>query len=86
MGEKCVHMNFNAIVEVNRLEDTGRFMADITIKCDDCGEPFQFLGVKPGLDMQGAAVDMTGTELRVSILPNSQTMSPLQKIQSGLQL
>jgi len=42
MAEPCKHMNFAAKVTVNRLEDTGQFAADVTIKCAECGEPFQF--------------------------------------------
>lgn len=81
----CKHMDFAASVLVNRLEDTGRFMADVSIRCAHCNEPFQFLWLKPGLDMAGAAVDLEGTELRVAILPSSQMMSPIQRIMSGVQ-
>lgn len=77
MGD-CKHMNFAASVKVARLEDTGRFMAEVTVKCEDCGEPFQFLGLEPGLDMQGARVSVDGLEANMAIAPNSQVMSPLQ--------
>ena len=76
----CKHMNFSASVNVARLEDTGRFMAEVTVKCEDCGEPFQFLGLEPGLDMQGARVSVDGLEANMAIAPNSQVMSPLQRM------
>lgn len=76
----CKHMNFEARVAVNRLEDTGRFMAEVTIKCRDCGEPFQFLGLDAGLKMQGASVSFDGLEARLAIHPTSQTASPLNRI------
>lgn len=77
---RCKHMNFAADVAVARLEDTGRFMADVRVRCADCGEPFQFLGLEPGLDRNGAMVSIDGLEARMAILPNSQVMSPLQRM------
>lgn len=44
----CQHKDFRANVAVNRLEDTGRFMADVTINCSQYGLPFLFLGLEPG--------------------------------------
>ncbi|MBR9764726.1 MAG: hypothetical protein GYB53_14660 [Rhodobacteraceae bacterium] len=76
----CKHTNFSASVKVVRLEDTGRFMAEVRIKCEVCGEPFQFLGLEAGLDMQGARVSIDGLEALMSIAPNSQVMSPLQRL------
>lgn len=76
----CKHMNFKANVAVARLEDTGRFMADITVNCAECGEPFQFLGLDMGLNMQGATVSPDGLEARLAIHPNTQTMSPLARM------
>ena len=76
----CKHMNFAANVEVARLEDSGRFMADITIKCSECGEPFQFVGLEAGLNLNGATVSIDGLEARMAILPKSQVMSPFQRM------
>jgi hypothetical protein len=64
---KCPHLNFAANVTVNRLEDTGRFSADVTIRCTDCGEPFRFLGLPCGIDLNGATVSADGTEARLAI-------------------
>jgi hypothetical protein len=63
----CEHLNFKAKVIVNRLKDSKRFIADITINCDDCGEPFRFLGLPCGLDLDGCTVSVDGTELRTAI-------------------
>lgn len=79
----CPHMNFDADVTVNRLEDSGRFVADVKIKCLDCGEPFQFLGLEPGVKLAGAAVSLSGLEAHLSILPNSQTMSPFARMMAN---
>lgn len=65
--KNCLHENFSARVNVNRLTDSGRFNADVTIKCADCGEPFRFLGLPCGSDLNGAAVSADGTEARLAI-------------------
>jgi hypothetical protein len=64
---KCPHENFLANVKVSRLEDSGRFVADVTIKCEKCGEPFRFLGLPCGVDLNGATVSADGTEARLAI-------------------
>ena len=79
----CPHMNFQARVTVNRLEDVGRFTADVMIVCADCAEPFQFLGLKPGVSSSGAYCSMDGLEARLAILPNSQVMSPGARIMAN---
>ncbi|HEX4112736.1 MAG TPA: hypothetical protein VH020_09395 [Stellaceae bacterium] len=76
----CPHMKFSANVAVNRLEDTGRFSADVTIKCSDCGMPFQFLGLEPGMDTHGARLSIDGLEARLAIAPKDAKPSPLQRM------
>lgn len=63
----CKHEEFDACVDVNRLEDSGRFCADIRIKCRQCSEPFRFLGLPAGLDLNGASVSVDGTEAHLAI-------------------
>ena len=63
----CKHEQFSAQVDVNRLEDSGRFSAEVRIKCAQCGAPFRFLGLPAGLDLNGASVSADGTEARLAI-------------------
>lgn len=76
----CPHMNFAANVSVARIEDKGRFMADVRVKCADCGLPFQFLGLEPGLDMGGARASIDGLEARMAICPQGAVPSPMDNI------
>ncbi len=76
----CKHMNFRAQVKVARLEDVGQFMAEITIHCEECKQPFQFLGLEPGIDLQGARVSLDGLEANIAICPKGSRPSPLQRI------
>lgn len=80
MAERCAHTRFHAHVAVNRIEDRGAFAADVRVWCANCGLPFQFLGLEPGLDMQGARVSVDGTEARLAICPQGQVPSPLDNI------
>jgi hypothetical protein len=84
----CKHMNFAAHVGVARLEGTaGRpmsFMAEITVKCTECGTPFEFLGLEPGIDTQGAKVSMDGQEARIAIVPKGTRPNPLHRLGFGV--
>lgn len=90
MAERCQHQNFTANVKVNRLEDektkaVNQYLADVTIQCTQCRVHFQFLGLKPGLNLQGAAVSIDGLEARLAICPNDERPNPLQKMAYGVE-
>jgi len=76
----CEHHNFDADVRVARIEDKGRFMAEIRITCRDCGTPMQFMGLAPGLNFNGATVSLDGLELNVGIHPQGERPSPFQQL------
>jgi hypothetical protein len=80
----CKHENFRANVRVARLEDTGRFIAEITVNCDQCGVPFQFLGLEPGVDTDGARVSIDGLEANLAICPQGSRPNPLQRITANV--
>lgn len=65
------------------MEDSGRFMLEVTVKCIECSKPFQFLGLQPGLDFDGARVSIDGLELNVGICPEGARPSPLQGMMRG---
>lgn len=69
----CRHLAFEAFVTVNRLEDTGRFSADVMIRCRDCGSPFRFLGLPSGVLTATPTVSIDGLELRAPIEPEGDT-------------
>ena len=78
-------MNFHANVGVGRLTNgeggpvTG-YVAEIRIKCQDCGLPFQFLGLEPGYDNQGARVSIDGLEANIGLVPQGHQPNPLQRM------
>lgn len=80
----CKHENFAANVQVNRLQrkegidDGMRFNADIRIKCADCDLSFRFIGLPAGVDLNGAAVSIDGTEARLAIAPKGEVGTPLE--------
>ena len=74
----CKHHNFKADVRVARIEDKGRFMAEMRITCSDCGTPMQFMGLAPGLDYNGATVSLDGLEANIGICPQGERPNPMQ--------
>lgn len=80
----CEHKEFHAKVNVIRFEDSGRFMAEITVRCSQCGEPFQFLGLEVGLHVDGARVSVDGLEANIAICPKSARPTPLQRMAAAV--
>lgn len=76
----CQHVNFVADVCVNRLEDSGRFNADVRIMCEHCKLPFRFIGLPTGLDLNGASVSVDGCEGRFAIAPKGEVITPLDGV------
>lgn len=76
----CTHPGFDAIVTVNRLGDAGRFQADVRVQCGACGTPFRFIGLPAGVDLNGAAVSVDGTEGRFAIAPKGEVVTPLDGV------
>jgi hypothetical protein len=69
----CVHDNFHADVRVARIEDVGKFVAEIRVTCVTCGEPFRFVGVPAGLSYAQPMVSIDGLELNAPIEPEIET-------------
>lgn len=65
----CEHKQFSATVAVNRMEDTGRFIADVKIGCVECGLAFEFIGPAAGIAWDRPTVSIDGTEMHVPIEP-----------------
>lgn len=83
MSEPCKHVNFKCDCKVGRMEDTGRFILEVQVRCADCAKPFQFLGLQPGMDFDGARVSIDGLEMIVGITPQGVRPSPLQGMLRG---
>lgn len=79
MPENCEHQSFRANVTVNRLEDCGRFTADVKISCNDCGVDMRFIGLPCGVDLNGATVSADATEARLAIAPKGEVVPALEK-------
>lgn len=76
----CKHNSFKSAVRIARIENTGRFMAEIRITCQDCGTPMQFMGLEPGLNFDGATVSLDGLEANIGIHPKGLRPDPLQAL------
>ena len=82
----CLHERFAASVDVGRItsqegeEPPVRFTADVRIRCAQCGQPFRFIGLPHGLDLNGAAVSADGQEARLCILPAGEVLTMLEGV------
>src|SRR5262249_3850714 len=94
---QCEHEDFEAQVDVARMpaQEGGpirRYMADVRVKCAQCGLPFRFIGLPAGLDLNGACVSVDATEAHLAIAPKGEVLSEIEggvvgfsvrKIESG---
>ena len=78
--KNCKHLNFHAHCEVARLEDTGKFMLDLRVRCQDCRQPFQFKGLPPGLNMNGASMSVDGLTAQLAIVPKGSEATPFDQM------
>lgn len=78
--QTCAHEAFEGNNAVNRMTDTGQFMFDVTIRCSQCGLPFQFIGLALGLDLSGAAMSVDGLTAHLTIVPQGSSPHPLSGV------
>lgn len=78
----CMHKDFHANVAVGRIIAEGAaddslpiaYSADITIKCKDCGKPFEFMGLPMGYSPMQPMCSVDGLEARVPLKPQGETV------------
>jgi hypothetical protein len=70
---ECLHEEFSASVGVKRLTDEqGRvrnFVAEVTVRCVQCLQPFHFVGLEAGLSFTRPMVNVGATTLHAPIAP-----------------
>ncbi len=75
-ADGCKHHRLDVSKSIESLEDTGRWILKLKIRCADCRTPFLFQGLPKGLDLEGAATDLTGTVARLALLPEGEPARP----------
>ena len=74
----CTHARFSAEVGVHRLlDDAGRvrnFIAEVQVRCADCGEPFHFVCPDTGLSFTRPTVNVGATTLHAPIAPGEAAL------------
>ena len=79
----CEHNDFEAVVTVNRMPSVengpiNSWMADVTVKCAQCGTPFRFVGLPAGCDLNSPCVSVNAEEARMPIAPRGHVRSELE--------
>jgi hypothetical protein len=69
----CDHPEFRASVTVQRLTDDAgcvrNYIAEVTVSCRRCDEPFHFIGPPCGLAFKSPTVSVGATTLHAPIAP-----------------
>lgn len=70
----CPHTHFEADVSVHRLTDEAsdivrNFIAEVSVRCTDCGVPFHFIGADAGHSFARPTVNVGATTLHAPIAP-----------------
>jgi hypothetical protein len=78
----CEHKKFESRAAVTRLTDqddstkiTG-YRLDLRVWCTDCGQSFEFIGIKGGYSPVHPTVNFNGTELRCPLVPSTEKPDP----------
>ena len=79
---KCLHnVNIDSVVMLNYLKDGGRYTAELSMKCADCGKSFKFLGLPIGLNLNGATVSFDGKTATLAVAPEGEAIPPISGVE-----
>jgi hypothetical protein len=72
----CPHEDFHVQANIGRIEPDSNgmpkaFICEISVSCQQCGEPFRFTGVPAGLSFAHPMVDVAETTLHAPVRPAS---------------
>lgn len=76
----CKHKEFAANINVNRIEDIGRFVAEVRIHCVACKVEFCFDGIRAGFNYNEPTVSLDGLEASLPIYPKGNKPNPFQQL------
>lgn len=82
----CKHTRFYSHVIVNRVMESDNsdvlvgYAADIVVRCDECGLPFEFMGLPMGYSPRKPMVSLDKTELRAPIKPSNDPVEQTKAI------
>jgi hypothetical protein len=75
----CTHANFSTFVGVNRISRVEGgpvldYVADIEVRCADCGTEFAFLGISRGISIERPTVSIDATCLSMPMMPGARAI------------
>lgn len=74
-AEPCTHPNVDAHLNFVRLEDLGRYIAELQLRCTECRVRFRWVGFDIGMSTKEPMTNGDGFELRAPIEPDPHLTS-----------
>ena len=65
----CQHERFDADAVCVKIEDLGRYMCEVRVRCAECQSPFRFSGLPLGASLDRAMMSPDGLEARIPMGP-----------------
>lgn len=79
---ECKHKHFYADVRVARITDEGQddnpdaeikaYIADVQVKCNECGIEFQFVGIEGGFNWNYPTTNVDATKVNLPMIPSNR--------------
>lgn len=61
--------------KISCFEDSKRLMLEISVRCETCKKPFVFVGLPPGLNLNGATVSVDGLTANMALAPEGESVA-----------
>ena len=65
----CPHERFDADAVCVKIEDLGRYMCEVRVRCASCQTPFRFSGLPVGASFTRGMMSLDGLEARIPMAP-----------------
>jgi len=68
----CTHPEHSVFCGMAAMLDSGKWMAEIEIRCARCGEAFRFVGLPAGLSFEQPSTSIDGLQLLAPVEPEGE--------------
>ena len=76
LAKDCMHPSHQITAQIDYMEDSKAWMAEMRVTCTACGTPFEFVGVSAGMRFDKPMCSVDAQELRIPIKPKGSKIMP----------